>query len=150
MCRSQKYSSKLYFSLAFQQNTSKRLATYKRLPDNPTKEGYLEKLSNAKNPLSSQWNRRYFELTAQGYLYYSKRKNEKNVESIYLRGCPVHLEGDRVIVLGTEERTYKLRASCQEEAQDWQECLLVYSLKRAHLPSRKYSEPASFGLPYNH
>ncbi|PIK44561.1 putative formin-like protein 6 [Apostichopus japonicus] len=103
-------------------NTSKRQATYKRLPDNPTKEGYLDKLSNQKTPLSSQWNRRYFELTAQGYLYYSKRKNEKNVESIYLRGCPIALEDDRVILIQTEERSYKLRATSTDAKEWWNAC----------------------------
>ncbi|XP_030831185.1 uncharacterized protein LOC100890634 isoform X2 [Strongylocentrotus purpuratus] len=122
--------------------------TRKPLPKNPTKEGYMEKLSTAKSPLSSQWNRRYFELTTQGHLYYSKRKNEKNVESIYLRGCPVALEDDRTIVIQTEERCYKLKAASHEEAQEWLECLLVYTLKQANVPRRAHSQfpTGEFGL----
>lgn len=131
------------------QNTNKRQATYKRVPANPTKEGYMEKLSNPKTPLSSQWNRRYFELTAQGYLYYSKRKNEKNVESIYLRGCPIALEEDRVIVIQSEERSYKLRAPSHDDAKDWVECMLVYTLKRPNMSTRKYSAPPSIGQLVN-
>ncbi|XP_071505640.1 uncharacterized protein [Diadema antillarum] len=135
----------------FIQDKSKGVSTprtRKPLPKNPTKEGYMEKLSNAKSPLSSQWNRRYFELTTQGHLYYSKRKNEKNVESIYLRGCPVALEDDRTIVIQTEERNYKLKASSHEEAQEWLECLLVYTLKQANIPRRAHSQfPApDFGM----
>lgn len=108
----------------------------------------MEKLSTAKSPLSSQWNRRYFELTTQGHLYYSKRKNEKNVESIYLRGCPVALEDDRTIVIQTEERCYKLKAASHEEAQEWLECLLVYTLKQANVPRRAHSQfpTGEFGL----
>ncbi|XP_038070058.1 protein diaphanous homolog 3-like isoform X2 [Patiria miniata] len=103
---------------------------------NPTKEGYLEKLSNTKTPLTSSWNRRFFELTTNGHLYYSKRKNEKNVESIYLRGVPVALEDDKTLTVQTEERCYKLRANSSKEAQQWLECLLFYTHKPASVPKR--------------
>ncbi|XP_022106472.1 protein diaphanous homolog 3-like [Acanthaster planci] len=110
---------------------------------NPTKEGYLEKLSNTKSPLTSSWNRRFFELTAKGHLYYSKRKNEKNVESIYLRGVPVALEDDKTLILQTEERCYKLRANSHKEAQEWLECILFYTHKPASFPKRSLT-PKSF------
>ncbi|XP_033626676.1 uncharacterized protein LOC117289591 isoform X2 [Asterias rubens] len=115
----------------------------KRQALNPTKEGYLDKLSNTKSPLTSSWNRRFFELTTKGHLYYSKRKNEKNVESIYLRGVPVALEDDKTLVLQTEERCYKLRAHSHKEAQEWLECLLFYTHKPANIPKRSPT-PKSF------
>ena len=115
----------------------------KRQALNPTKEGYLEKLSNTKTPLTSSWNRRFFELTTKGHLYYSKRKNEKNVESIYLRGVPVALEDDKTLALQTEERCYKLRANSHKEAQEWLECLLFYTHKPANVPKRSPT-PKSF------
>ncbi|XP_072013968.1 uncharacterized protein [Amphiura filiformis] len=112
----------------------------RKFVSNPTKEGWLEKLASTKSPLASQWNKRYFELTNKGQLYYSKKKNEKNVESIYLRGSPIALEDDRTIVIQTEEKVYKLRAPTHQEANDWMQCLLVYTVKPANVPKRAFSQ----------
>ncbi|XP_033117345.1 formin-J-like isoform X2 [Anneissia japonica] len=92
----------------------------------PTKEGYMEKLSSGRN---QTWNKRYFELAQTGHLHYSKKKNDRSVESIYLRDCPCTVEGEdeRIIVLETEERVYKFRAPSKTESVNWMTGILAYT-----------------------
>ena len=50
------------------------------------------------------------------------------------------LEDDRTIVIQTEEKVYKLRSPTHEEANDWMQCLLVYTVKPANVPKRAFSQ----------
>ncbi|XP_071958926.1 uncharacterized protein [Antedon mediterranea] len=92
----------------------------------PTKEGYMEKLSSGRN---QTWNKRFFELAQTGHLHYSKKKNDRSVESIYLRDCPCSVDGEdeRIIVLETEERVYKFRATTKTDAANWLNGILAYT-----------------------
>ncbi|XP_070575952.1 formin-J-like isoform X2 [Ptychodera flava] len=95
----------------------------------PTHEGYLEKLSSGKH-FSPRWDKRYFELSQTGHLHYFKKKNDKNLGSIYLKGCPAGLDEERkIIILETEERTYKLRAENPSVAIEWLEKIFCYTTK---------------------
>ncbi|XP_077982635.1 uncharacterized protein LOC144437552 [Glandiceps talaboti] len=100
------------------------------LTGRPTHEGYLDKLSSGKH-FSPKWDKRYFELSQTGHLHYFKKRNDKNLGSIYLKGCPAGLDEDRrIIVLETEDRTYKLRADDAEDAIVWLEKIFCHTLKQ--------------------
>ena len=94
----------------------------------PIKQGFLDKLSGGKKR-APKWDRRYFEITASGYLVYSKKEQGKPVGSIYLRGCPVRqeFEDQMIICIETEDRDWHLKAETVEEARQWVKALLRYA-----------------------
>ena len=94
----------------------------------PVKQGYLDKLSGGKKR-APKWDKRYFEVTSSGYLYYYKKAHGKPVGSIYLRGCPVRqeFENPEVICIESEDRDWQLRAETPKDAKEWVDTLLRYA-----------------------
>eukprot|EP00112_Aurelia_sp_Birch-Aquarium-sp1_P016065 Seg3607.1 transcript_id=Seg3607.1/GoldUCD/mRNA.D3Y31 product=Formin-H protein_id=Seg3607.1/GoldUCD/D3Y31 len=94
----------------------------------PVKQGYLDKMSGGKKR-APKWDKRYFEVTSSGYLYYYKKAHGKPVGSIYLRGCPVRqeFENPEVICIESEDRDWQLRAETPQDAKEWVDTLLRYA-----------------------
>eukprot|EP00794_Sanderia_malayensis_P011194 gene11194-12368_t len=99
-------------------------------PIMPVKHGFLEKLSGGKKR-SQKWDRRYFEVTTSGYLYYYKKVQGKPIGTIYLRGCPVQQDFDDpcVICIESEDRDWRLKAESATDAKAWVDTLMAFVRK---------------------
>ena len=94
----------------------------------PTKSGFLFKLSGGKKR-APKWDRRFFELTANGYLRYYKKINGKLSGSLYIKGCPVAIDpiDNSFLKILHENREWKLRGDNDLELLDWLNSLSYFA-----------------------
>ena len=91
-----------------------------------TREGWLEKSSAG--PIM-KFDRRWFELTANGNLYYYKKEGGKALGNIYLRGVrPYSDSGNpRMFLFEVEGRKWQIIAKTPEEAKEWMDDIVQYA-----------------------
>ena len=92
--------------------------------------GFLEKLSGGKKR-APKWDRRYFELTDNGYLQYFKKKGGKISGTIFLKGCPVSInQTDNCIInILQEDREWKIKGDNADITAEWLNLCLFHAKK---------------------
>ena len=93
----------------------------------PTRKGSLMKLSGGKHR-AAKFDKRFFELSETGSLYYYKKEGGKAAGAIYLRGIGAELDNEdpTQISFMAEDRQWTLKAETKEEARAWLNDMLAY------------------------
>lgn len=85
------------------------------------------KLSGGKHR-AAKFDKRFFELSDAGSLYYYKKEGGKVLGAIYMRGVPAELDNEdqTTISFMFEDRQWMLKAESRDEAQAWLQDMLAY------------------------